>query len=315
MTLNPAIVVEGLSKTFRPPFRLKKVQAVRSITFTVNPGEVFGFLGPNGAGKTTTIKVLTGLIRPSAGRALVLGGPPSSIEVRARIGFLPEQPYFYDYLKPTELLNIFGRLFGLDRKTRQRRIHDLLDRVGLSHAKDRTLRKFSKGMLQRVGLAQALLNDPELLILDEPMSGLDPIGRKEVADLIASLKAQGKTIFFSSHILADIERLCDRVVILDRGVIKAEGRLDDLLIGGRWEKEVVVRRGSVVEHPSFETWDGVVRVEVVEPSTFRLVTVVESFHPTLQRLIEAGFEVVSAGDHRLSLETLIMGLTRGGGEA
>lgn len=309
--MTPAIAVEGLSKTFRPPFRLKKVRAVRSVSFTVNPGEVFGFLGPNGAGKTTTIKVLTGLIRPTAGRATVLGGPPTSIEVKARVGFLPEQPYFYDYLKPTELLDIFGRLFGMDRGARRRRIHELLDLVGLAHAKDRTLRKFSKGMLQRVGLAQALLNDPELLILDEPMSGLDPIGRKEVADLVASLKASGKTIFFSSHILADIERLCDRVVILDRGELKAQGRLDDLLAGGRWEKEAVVRARPGGDPPPIETWPGVIRVEEMDPGTFRVVTTGEGFGPVLQRLVEAGFEVVGAGDRRLSLEALIMGLTRG----
>lgn len=309
--MTPAIAVEKLSKTFRPPFRLKKVRAVRSVSFTVTPGEVFGFLGPNGAGKTTTIKVLTGLIRPTAGRATVLGGPPTSIEVKARVGFLPEQPYFYDYLKPTELLDIFGRLFGLDRGTRRRRIHELLDLVGLAHAKDRTLRKFSKGMLQRVGLAQALLNDPELLILDEPMSGLDPIGRKEVADLVASLKAGGKTIFFSSHILADIERLCDRVVILDQGEMKAEGRLDDLLGGGRWEKEAVVRARPGGDPTRIETWPGVSRVEDMDPVTFRVVTPGEAFGPVLQRLVEAGFEVVGAGDRRLSLEALITGLTRG----
>ncbi len=308
--MTPAIAVEGLSKTFRPPFRLKKVRAVRSVSFTVTPGEVFGFLGPNGAGKTTTIKVLTGLIRPTAGRVAVLGGPPTSIEVKARVGFLPEQPYFYDYLKPTELLDIFGRLFGMDRSTRHRRIHELLDLVGLAHAKDRTLRKFSKGMLQRVGLAQALLNDPDLLILDEPLSGLDPIGRKEVADLIASLKAGGKTIFFSSHILADIERLCDRVVILDRGEMKAEGRLDDLLAGGRWEKEAVVRARPGGAPPRVETWPEGTRVEEIAPATWRVVTPGEAFGPVLQRLVEAGFEVVGAGDRRLSLEALIMGLTR-----
>ncbi len=309
--MTPAIQVEGLSKTFRPPFRLKKVRAVRSVSFTVQPGEVFGFLGPNGAGKTTTIKVLTGLIRPTAGRVRVLGGSPNDNEVKARLGFLPEQPYFYDYLKPTELLDIFGRLFGLDRATRRRRIHELLDLVGLSHAKDRTLRKFSKGMLQRVGLAQALLNDPDLLILDEPMSGLDPIGRKEVADLIASLKARGKTIFFSSHIMADIERLCDRVVILDRGEMKAEGRLEDLLAGGRWEKEVIVRARAEDAAPGCETWPGVVRVEEVDARTWRVVTTGEEFGPVLERLLQAGLEVVGAGDHRMSLEDLIMRLARG----
>ena len=306
--MTNAIEVENLVKTFRPPFRVKKVRAVRSVSFRVETGEVFGFLGPNGAGKTTTIKVLTGLIRPTSGSARVLGGPPDSLEVRSRVGFLPEQPYFYDYLKPAELLDIFGRLFGMDRTTRRRRIDELLDLVGLSHAKDRTLRKFSKGMLQRVGLAQALLNDPELLILDEPMSGLDPIGRKEFSDLIASLKRRGKTIFFSSHILADIERLCDRVVILHQGEIRAQGRLQDLLAGGRWEKEAVVRISEPANGDRIATWPGVTRVERLDAQTVRVVAPGERFSELLQSLLQAGFSVESAGDRRVSLESLIMNL-------
>lgn len=315
VALSFAIEVKGLSKTFRPPFRLKKVRAVRSITFGVEYGEVFGFLGPNGAGKTTTIKILTGLIKPTAGSAFVLGGHPSAVEVRAKIGYLPEQPYFYDYLKPTELLDIFGRLFGIDHRDRQRRINELLDLVGLSHAKDRTLRKYSKGMLQRVGLAQALLNDPHLLILDEPMSGLDPIGRKEFADLIASLKAKGKTIFFSSHILADIERLCDRVVILDKGEIKAQGKLDDLLAGGKWEKEIVVRDTLGIKKGGLASLPGVSVVEELDAQTFRVVTPGEALGQVLASLIESRFEIVSVVDRKISLEDLLVQITRAGSEA
>lgn len=306
--MDAVIEVEHLSKTFRPPFRLKKVRAVVDVSFRVMRGEVFGFLGPNGAGKTTTIKVLTGLIKPTSGKVRVLSGDPHSIEVRRRIGFLPEQPYFYDYLTPVELLDIFGRLFGLEKGERRRRIHELLDMVGLSHAKDRTLRKFSKGMLQRVGLAQALLNDPDLLILDEPMSGLDPIGRKEFSDLIASLKGRGKTIFFSSHILADIERLCDRVVILDKGVMKAEGDLQSLLAGGRWQKEIVVQSDTPINEA---TPPEVEAVERLDAKTMRLIVDGALCEAVLKKVVEAGWRVVSVGDRRMSLESLIMSLAKG----
>jgi len=304
--LDRVIEVEGLSKTFRPPFRTRKVEAVKSVSFTVERGEVYGFLGPNGAGKTTTIKVLTGLIRPTAGRVSVLGGDPSDIGVRQRLGFLPEQPYFYDYLKPSELLDTFGRLFGMERQARRRRIDELLETVGLSHVRQRRLRKFSKGMLQRVGIAQALLNDPDLIILDEPMSGLDPIGRKEVSDLVASLKSAGKTIFFSSHILADIERLCDRVMIIDKGAMKSSGKLDDLLSGGHLEKEAMV--SGKADTTEISTWPGVVRVEAAGPDAARVVCASDRSNEVLGRLIEAGLSVNSLTDKKISLESLIMDL-------
>lgn len=240
----PAIAAEHLSKSFRLGLRLKKVEAVRDISFTVQPGEVFGFLGPNGAGKTTTIKMCMGLIRPSGGAVRLFGEPVDSLRVRARIGYLPEQPYFYDYLKPHEILDFYGRIFGIDRGERRRRIGELLDRVGLAEARGRTLRKFSKGMLQRIGIAQALINDPDLVVLDEPLSGLDPIGRKEMREIIVDLRAKGKTIFFSSHILADIEMICDTVTILNKGVIRAVGSLKDLLHPDRMTTEITFQGGG-----------------------------------------------------------------------
>lgn len=307
--MEDVIIVDGLKKNFRTPFRRKLVEAVRSATFAVHPGEIFGFLGPNGAGKTTTIKVLTGLIRPTAGTARILGGNPGDIKVMARLGYLPEQPYFYDYLKPEELLDIFGQIFGLSRSVRRKRIDSLLSRVGLDHARGRTLRKFSKGMIQRVGIAQALLNEPDLVILDEPLSGLDPMGRKEVIDIIASLKAQGRTVFFSSHILSDIERLCDRVVILDRGEIRAAGPLDELLAGGATEKEILVR--GEADPDALADLPGVGRVDHVGNHVWRLVCGDARMDATLRAVLDCGFQVLAVTDHRMSLEELFLDRARG----
>lgn len=233
------MVVEDLKKTFKVGFARKVVDAVRGVSFTVNRGEIFGFLGPNGAGKTTTMKMCMDLIRPTSGRISLFGHPPGSIEARRRIGYLPEHPYFYDYLKPGELVDFFGQLYGVPRAQRHKRIDELLTLVGLDHARDRTLRKFSKGMLQRAGLAQALIGDPELVVLDEPLSGLDPIGRKELKDIIVALKQRGKTIFFSSHILADIELLCDHMAIVDKGLLKFFGPTSEFVLRGQKEVEVV----------------------------------------------------------------------------
>jgi ABC-2 type transport system ATP-binding protein len=296
------IAVEGLRKVFHTPFRRRRVEAVKGVTFTVGRGEIFGFLGPNGAGKTTTLKMLVGLIRPTAGRARILGGEPGAIDIMARVGFLPEQPYFYDYLKPTELLDIFGQVFGMPRALRRRRIDSLLDVVGLGDAKNRVLRKFSKGMLQRVGIAQALLNDPELILLDEPMSGLDPVGRKEVIDLIASLKDRGKTVFFSSHILADIERLCDRVVILHKGEVRHAGTLQALLAQGD-RKEILV--SGALE----DVWAGRAGVQAVDRvggHVTRLLVESGTSDGILRDLLEARLEILQVADRRISLEELFV---------
>ncbi len=207
----------------------KMVEAVRGVSFEVRSGEIFGFLGPNGAGKTTTIKCLLGLIFPTQGDVSLFGMPVSLPASRARVGFLPENPYLYQYLTPREVLDLTGRLAGVSASVRAAQAVELLRRVGLGSVLDRPLRSFSKGMMQRAGLAQALVGDPELLILDEPMTGLDPIGRKEVRDLILEEKARGRTVMFSSHILSDVEMLCDRVAIINRGEMAAYGALSELL--------------------------------------------------------------------------------------
>jgi ABC-2 type transport system ATP-binding protein len=225
----PVIEVVDLAKTYRTPFRRKKVEALRGVAFRVERGEIFGFLGPNGAGKTTTIRVLMGLIAATGGSASIFGEPVPSRAARQRLGFLPEQPYFYDYLTVGELCDLAGRLFGLDAATRRKRADALIDRVGLGGARAQSLKKFSKGMMQRAGLAQALMNEPDLVVLDEPMSGLDPIGRKEVRELILELRAQGKTVFFSTHILTDVEALADRVAIVAGGRIRAAGAPRELV--------------------------------------------------------------------------------------
>jgi ABC-2 type transport system ATP-binding protein len=243
--MNDLIVeCKGLQKTFHIGFFRKRVEAVRNVTFDVRKNEIFGFLGPNGAGKTTTIKMLMGLIFPTAGSATVLGHPIPSRAAKQRLGFLPESPYFYDYLTGEELLDLMGRLFGIAARERKARGQKLLERVGLGRVSAKgsnlPLRKYSKGMLQRIGIAQALINDPDLVVLDEPMSGLDPIGRKEIRDLILSLRREGKTVFFSTHILSDVELLCDRVAIVVGGTLRDCGPLDQLLSPKLISTELVV---------------------------------------------------------------------------
>lgn len=231
--MTAAIEIDNLTKDYETGFwRKRKTCALDGLSLTVESGQIFGFLGANGAGKTTTLKLLMRLIYPTAGTARILNREIGDVAMHARIGYLPENPYFYDYLTAREFVNYCGELFGLDRVTRERRTGELLTRVNLeTKGWDRQLRKFSKGMLQRVGLAQALVNDPEIVFLDEPMSGLDPVGRREVRDLIASLRTQGKTVFMCSHILSDIEVLCDNVAILKRGRLAHAGSLSELRAG------------------------------------------------------------------------------------
>ena len=226
----PALATYELTKEYAVGFwRKRPYRALDSLTLEVEPGEVFGFLGPNGAGKTTTLKLLMRLVFPTSGRAEILGRPAGDLDVRRRIGYLPEHPYFYDYLTAEELLAYFAGLLGLSGAERTRRVSQLLDEVGLGAERRLQLRKFSKGMLQRVGIAQALLNEPELVIFDEPMSGLDPLGRRDVRSLILRLRDRGCTVFFSSHVLSDAEALCSRVAILARGRLVTTGRLTDML--------------------------------------------------------------------------------------
>ncbi len=225
----------------RIKIRLKgrRVAALQELNLTVNEGEIFGLLGPNGAGKTTAIKIFMGLIFPTEGNARIMGKPLGDRRVKAQIGFLPENPYFYDYLKGWEFLDYYGQLYGMARKTRRAKIDEILEMVGLTHAANLPLRGYSKGMLQRIGLGQALLNDPRIVFLDEPQSGLDPFGRKEMRDIILNLKEEGKTVFFSSHILSDAEMICDRVGILYKGKLINVGYLRDLLSAQIKEYEIV----------------------------------------------------------------------------
>jgi ABC-2 type transport system ATP-binding protein len=231
---------ERLSKTFRKPFTGRRVEAVRGVSFEVIRGEIFGFLGPNGAGKTTSIKMMTGLISPTGGVISIHGRRVPAPDVMGRVGFLPESPYVYPYLTPREFVALCGRLCGLGGPSLARKVVQVIERVGIGHAIDRPARALSKGMLQRAGLAAALVHDPELLILDEPMSGLDPVGRKEVRDLIVEERQRGHTVFFSSHILSDVEMLCDRVCILRQGEVVVAGSLRELLVEKKRRSEVTI---------------------------------------------------------------------------
>ena len=239
--MEPILRLENIHRSFQTHFWERKKAVLKGISLEIYPGEVFGFLGPNGAGKTTTIKIITGLIKPHAGSATIFGQPAGSIEVRQKTGFLPESPYFYEHLTGFEFLKIHARL-GNCRDYRDT-VEQLLKKVGLESARNTALRKYSRGMLQRIGIAQALISEPELLILDEPLTGLDPIGRKEVKDLILEQKAKGTTIFFSSHILPDAEAVCDRIGIIMDGKILKVGELGRLL-----------KRGTKTDEITLEQW-------------------------------------------------------------
>ena len=242
----PAIEILGLEKTYMVGFWRKRPKlALKPLHLTVEDGEVLGFLGPNGAGKTTTLKMLMGLVFPTAGEAKILGMDVNDPDVKAKIGFLPEQPYFYDYLTARELLAYYGRLSGVAGKEISRRADTMLARVGLQDSANLQLRKFSKGMLQRVGIAQAILHDPQVVFFDEPMSGLDPMGRREVRDLMAELKKEGKTVFFSTHILSDAEALCDRVAVIHQGELRGVGAVAELTSSVQGKVELVWQGNSV----------------------------------------------------------------------
>jgi len=241
-----AIEILGLEKTYSVGFwRKRPKRALHPLHLAIEDGEIFGFLGPNGAGKTTTLKMLMGLVFPSGGTARILGMDLDDPRMKAQIGFLPEQPYFYDYLTARELLTYYGQLSGVDSRQLPRKVDSTLERVGLQDATNVQLRKFSKGMLQRAGIAQAILHDPKVVFLDEPMSGLDPMGRREVRSLIEQLKAEGKTVFFSTHILSDAEALCDRVAVINLGQLRGVGAVAELTSGVRGKVELVWQGTSV----------------------------------------------------------------------
>jgi len=224
-----AIKTEGLTKAYRSFWGRKKVLALNKLNIIVRKGEIFGLLGPNGSGKTTTLKLLLGLIFPTAGMAHVLGKTTDDVTVKSRIGFLPEESCFYRFLNADETLDFYGQLFRIPGKERKLRINRLLNRVGLEFARKRPLKQYSKGMLRRIGIAQALINDPDLIILDEPTSGLDPIGTRETKDLVLELKSQGKTVLLCSHLLSDVQDICDRVAIIDKGELQISGTIGEYL--------------------------------------------------------------------------------------
>ncbi len=295
-----AIEIQNLRKVFRLGLRLKKVEAVRGISFTVPKGAVFGFLGPNGAGKTTTIKMLTGLIHPTSGNARLLDEAIGTSSIRMKLGYLPEHPYFYDYLTGFETLMFYGGLFGIDRKTLRNRAHELLERVGLTEAKDRRVRKYSKGMTQRMGIAQALINDPELVILDEPLSGLDPIGRKDVREILVELKQAGKTIFFSSHILADIEMICDEVAIINKGNLIESGSISALLTRSEDLVEIMIRNEG--DAPILAGVGNADRLGDI----WRYQLKSDQIGQSLETLLENKVEILSLTPQRATLEELFM---------
>ncbi len=301
-----AIEIDSLTKDYETGFwRKRKTRALDGLSLTVESGQIFGFLGANGAGKTTTLKLLMGLIYPTAGTARILDRDIADVAMHARIGYLPENPYFYDYLTAREFLNYCGELFGLDRGTRERRTTELLTRVNLeTKSWDRQLRKFSKGMLQRVGLAQALVNDPEIVFLDEPMSGLDPVGRREVRDLIASLRTQGKTVFMCSHILSDIEVLCDSVAILKQGRVAQAGSLEELRAGEAGTVEIIATgadaaalRKQLGNEATITTTASGLRIEVTDERGVDAV---------ISALRQAHGKLVSVQPVRQSLEELFL---------
>src|ERR1700730_5928752 len=297
-----AIEIENLTKDYPFGFlHLKKKTSLEGLTMSVEEGEVFGFLGPNGAGKSTTIKLLVGLIFPTAGTARILGKSISDISMHADIGYLPEQPYFYDYLTAPELLDYFARFHDLSAQERKARVDRMLKKVGLETARKIQLRKYSKGMLQRVGLAQAILHDPKVVILDEPMSGLDPVGRREVRDIILELKQAGKTILFSTHILSDAEMLCDRVGVIVGGKLRGVGAPGTL-------GDMKTRRREI-----FFAWRGASNAPLLSkaPRTgdcYRLQVAEEELYAAIEQLRAAGVRILPVSQVKATLEEFFMNL-------
>jgi ABC-2 type transport system ATP-binding protein len=298
------VSVDSLIKDFRGSFGLRAKRVLSGVSFSVREGEIFGFVGPNGAGKTTTLKVLMGLIRADGGRATVLGHDVRETEFRRHVGFLPEAPYFYDYLTGREFLRFYARVCGVAKRAREERIDMLLDWVGLSHAGGARLRTYSKGMLQRIGIAQALVHDPKVVFLDEPMSGLDPIGRKEIRDLIVRLQGEGKTVFMNTHILSDVEMLCHRVAIIVRGEVRYEGDPHAVIADDERDAELVLTGVTPAFAESLEArFAGGVRgvgdrIELLLPH--------KHVGDVLGEALAAGAQVVALTPRRASLEDLFL---------
>ena len=301
-----AIEIENLSKEYPHGFlHLKKKTSLHGLSMQVESGEVFGFLGPNGAGKSTTIKLLMRLIFPTGGTARILGRPMSDIRMHKDIGYLPEQPYFYDYLTAAEVLDYFARFHDLSASERRERVDRLLKKVGLETAKKIQLRKYSKGMLQRVGLAQAILHDPKVVILDEPMSGLDPVGRREVRDIILELKQSGKTVMFSTHILSDAEMLCDRVGVIVGGKLRGVGAPEEIVGMKAQGMEILFELAAGAPRPS--TTDLVAKATRTG-ARFRLQVSEEELFAALEQIRAAGGRILSVAQVKATLEEYFMNL-------
>ncbi len=302
--MTPVLETRSLTKTYRSPIAQRKVKAVDDLTFEVYEGEIFGFLGPNGAGKTTTTKILAGLLTRTSGDAYIFVSPLEDTSIKQRIGFLPEQPYFYPYLTGVELLDFSAQLFGIPRTERKKRAERLLATVGLENAARMKVSSYSKGMLQRIGLAQAMINDPELLILDEPLGGLDPVGRKDIRDLILEMKEKGKTVFFSSHILPDVEMICDRVGILISGRLISVGRLDELLAEKVESVEITVESLPESDLDSFR--ERASRVLVSGEKVMIVIESPEAGHEIQKEILDRGGRVLSIVPRRKTLEEHFM---------
>ncbi len=306
--MNLAIETHDLGKTY------KHFTAVRHLNLAVPRGEVFGFLGPNGAGKTTTIMMLLGNIRPSSGTATLLGKPVGDVQTRRRIGFLPEKFQFHEFLTATEFLNLHGKLNGMSREQRKRRIPEVLQRVGLADRAHSKIREFSKGMQQRVGLAQAILHEPELVILDEPTSALDPIGRRDVRDIVMELRGQGKTVLLNSHLLSEIEMTCDRVAIIKQGQIAAQGTMDELL-GFASSIEVQVRDMNDAAMNAVRQIASKLKIERVPITRFTAWVRSEDDVPELARaLVQNGASLLALVPQRETLEQLFVRIIEGKAE-
>jgi ABC-2 type transport system ATP-binding protein len=300
----PAIEIEGLTKDYPTGFlHLKTKRSLENLSMRVEEGEAFGFLGPNGAGKSTTIKLLMGIIFPTSGSAKILGRDIGDVEMHRDIGYLPEQPYFYDYLTAAELLDYFARFFGMSAAERRERVAKLLKKVGLETAGKIQLRKYSKGMLQRVGLAQAILHDPKVVILDEPMSGLDPIGRREVRDIILELKREAKTVLFSTHILTDAEMLCDKVGVIVGGKLQGVGRPDDIVGMKSHEMEILFEADASDSRSA-----ALVTKATKSGSRYSLRVPEESVYAALDELKSAGAKIASVSPIKPSLEEYFLHL-------
>lgn len=301
---GPAIEIEKLTKEYPFGFlHLQKKTSLEGLTLQVETGEVFGFLGPNGAGKSTTIKLLMGLIFPTSGHARMLGKPTTDIEMHRHIGYLPEQPYFYDYLTATEVLDYFAKFYDLSAADRRERVQRMLKKVGLETAGKIQLRKYSKGMLQRVGLAQAILHDPQLVVLDEPMSGLDPVGRREVRDIILELKSAGKTILFSTHILSDAEMLCDRVGVIVGGKLQGVGAPGDIVGIAAQEMEILFELGGAAPNGA-----ALLAKATRTGERYRLQVAEVELYAAIEQLRAAGAKILFVAQIKPSLEEYFMHL-------